>query len=581
MNLRPLAWLGVSLGMAACAQVPVHPGEAAKSAPPRAARAAAAAPDKTVSEARLPKEHLTPQVLYEYLLAEMAAQRGQVRLAADAYLDLARRTHDPRIAERATQVALYAREPQAALGAARIWAEADPQSKPADQTVAILLAGTGHLKAARPRLERLLAAQKDPGPVFLHMADFLANVPDKQGVLSLVSALAARYPRLPEAHFAVAEAAWAAQEPNQALDELRQAARLRPGWELAAVAQARLLAATDPAKALQFDADYLARFPQAAQVRLAYAKLLSLTHQDAQARAQFVRLAKAFPQNPEMALAAGLLSLQLKDYGAAHAYLEQTLSLGYRPDGVKFYLGQLAEARDRTDQAKRWYLGVDQGPYYMAARMRYAALLAKEGHLDEAVDFLGHVSAKTVQEHVQIVLAQAELLRDANDAQRALGVLTQALATRPDNTDLLYDRALTAVKLGRLRMAEADLRTVIRLKPHSAQAYNALGYTLADKTRRFAEARQLIGEALKLSPNDPFIIDSMGWVEYRMGHFAQALRYLKRAYAASADPEIAAHLGAALWKDGQPQAAHTLWTQALKANPGNAALERVMKKFGP
>jgi tetratricopeptide (TPR) repeat protein len=243
------------------------------------------------------------------------------------------------------------------------------------------------------------------------------------------------------------------------------------------------------------------------------------------------------------------------------------------------YLGQVNEERKRYDGALKWYGAVVSGEQYIAAQARYAGVLAKQGHLDQARQHLREITPRNTQQRVQIVQAEAQLLREANAYQEAFDVLTGALEKFPDNPELLYDHAMAAEKVNRLDVLEANLRKLIALRPDHAHARNALGYTLADRNERLDEAHQLIESALKLAPEDPFIMDSMGWVLYRQGRLEQALDYLKRAHNLRPDPEIAAHLGEVLWANGQRDEARTLWSDALKKHPKNEVLQNSVNRF--
>jgi tetratricopeptide (TPR) repeat protein len=219
------------------------------------------------------------------------------------------------------------------------------------------------------------------------------------------------------------------------------------------------------------------------------------------------------------------------------------------------------------------------GKHYLAAQIRYAALLAKQGKLAEARTYLHGVKTDNAADRVKLIQAEAELLRDAKDYQGVYDLLGTALASQPDSPELLYDHAMAAERVNKLDVLETDLRRLIVLKPDYAHAYNALGYTLADRTNRLDEAVKLLEQALKLAPNDPFILDSMGWAQYRQGNIDASLSYLRRAYSLRPDPDIAAHLGEVLWQQGKRDDAHKLWQTSLDSNPQNAALLGVMQKF--
>ena len=570
--------MAVAAFLAACAQQPHKPaGEAAATNVEEQEQQPAA----TVESQNLPNQELTEKMLYEFLLGEIAGQRGRLDVATKAYVDLAKTTRDPRIAQRATEIALYSRQPEAALQAARVWAEVDPDSTPARQTLVALLISGHKLDEARPHIEKLLTADKQNiGQGFIQLNSLLSKYPDKAAALILVRQLAQPYPQLAEAHFATAQAAWNAAQYDLALSEVKRSLELRPDWELAALFQGQVLQHTSNKLAIDYFRDYLKSYTKAKDVRLNYARLLVAEKDYPQARSEFQRLRKDFPNNAEVSLAVGLLSMQLNDFDLAEESFKQALSQNYKDrDSVRYYLGEAYEERKRYDQALYWYGSVEKGEQYLAAQMRYASVLAKQGKLAEARKHLSQIPAQDNQQRIQIILTDAQLLREAGHYQEAFDLLGRALQKNPDYPDLLYDYAMAAEKLNRLDVLEENLRKLIKLKPDYAHAYNALGYTLADRTDRLTEAMQYIQQALKLAPEDPFIIDSMGWVQYRLGNLKEGTAYLRRAYADRPDPEIAAHLGEVLWVQGKHEEAVTIWKTSLKDNPGNEALQNVIKKF--
>ena len=529
----------------------------------------------------MPKQDLTEDVLYEYLLAEIAGQRGALGLSAQAYADLAKHTRDPRIAKRAVEVALYARMPAAALDAARIWYETEPSSMQALQTLTSLLIAAKRQEEALPYLQKLLESDAS-GDGFLQLNRLLASTQDKALRLKLVQQLAQPYPQVAQAHFAIAQAAAGAGNSELALAEVRAASKLKPDWELAALLEAQLLQRQSNALALQHLAAFLKQYPKAREVRLSYARLLVAERKYAEARAEFQTLSKDFPDNADVVFAVGALSLQLQDYAQAEANFKRLLALAYHDKNtVRLYLGQIAEEQKNYPEALRWYDEVTSGEQYLQAQIRYALVLNKEGKLDAARAHLQQVRADSVEGRVQLVLAEAQMLREAKRPQEAFDLIGSALKKMPDQPELLYDYAMVAEKLGRMDLLEANLRTLIRLQPDHAQAYNALGYSLADRNMRLPEAHALLEKALQLAPDDPFIIDSMGWVLYRMGKNKQALEYLRKAYSARSDPEIAAHLGEVLWVEGERGEAEKIWQEAAKKTPGNDALNSTIKRFKP
>lgn len=577
---------GSALALAACAQQPARPAAPAAPAAPVQEQEAQPAADKGEAQAAeaaakpdLPKQELTESVLYEYLLAEIAGQRGAIGLSAQAYADLAKRTRDPRVAKRAAEVALYARMPAAAIDAARIWYETEPSSLQALQALTSLLISAKRQEEALPYLQKLLEGG-DSGAGFLQLSRLLANNQDKALTLKLVQQLAQPYPKVAQAHFAIAQAAVGARQNELALDEARTAAKLLPDWELPVLLEAQLLQQQSNALALQRLAAFLERHPKARDVRMSYARVLVADQKYTEARREFQTLSKDFPDNAEVVFAVGVLSLQLQDYALAQANFKRLLALPYRDKNtVRMYLGQIAEEQNNYPEALQWYDEVVGGEAYLRAQIRYALVLGKQGKLEAARAHLQQIETDSESARVQLLLTEAQMLRDAKRPREAFELIGNALQNMPDQPELLYDYAMLAEKLERVDLLETSLKKLITLKPDHAHAYNALGYSLADRNLRLPEAQGLIEKALQLSPDDPFIIDSMGWVLYRMGKSEQALEYLRRAYAARPDPEIAAHLGEVLWVGGARSEAEKIWLDASKKNPDNDALNSTIKRF--
>ncbi|MFZ5555138.1 MAG: tetratricopeptide repeat protein [Pseudomonadota bacterium] len=574
-----------SIALSACAQVPAaDPPVAAAATETAAAGAPGQAPAASAeSDANLPNVELTRQLFYQFLIAEIAGQRGQVDAASSTYLDLAKKTRDPRVAQRATEVAVFARRAPEALEAAQLWLELEPGADRARQTVAALLVNGGRLDEAKPHLQKLLADEgANIGQGFLQLNSLLSRHGDKKRVLALTQELATPYPDQPEAHFAVAQAAANAGEDSVALAELKRARQIRPDWDLAVLLEGQVLRRSSNEKALAAYREFLGAYPASREVRLAYARLLVNEKRYAEARAQFERLMADNPRNAEVTVAVAMLALQLKDYDAAERHFRTALEQGYRDkDSVRMFLGQMEEERKRYDEAAGWYRSIGSGDQKLQAEVRYAGVLAKQGKLEEARSHLRGVAAADAKQEVQLVMAEAQLLREAGANQEAYDVLDRELKKRPDNPDLLYDHAMAAERLDKLDVLEENLRAVMRIKPDHAHAYNALGYSLADRGLRLEEARALIEKALEISPEDPFILDSMGWVLYRMGDIQGGADYLRRAYALRQDPEIAAHLGEVLWVMGQRDEAKKVWDAALSDHPDNRVLVDAVRKFTP
>jgi len=524
---------------------------------------------------------LSEPMLYELLLGEIALQRGDPALAARTYLDLARKVRDPRIARRAVEVANQARMPELALEGARTWYELEPESLSALQVFAALLVSSRRIDEAEPLLEKLLAAPGvQPQNGFMQMGRLLAGNPDKSANLRVVKKLASRYPNLPNAHFAVGQAALAAGDDAEAVEAARRALALRPDWDAAAVLESQALQKRSPAEAAKRLGEFVEKNPGSREGRLNYARALVLDKRYAEARKQFETLLAANPGNAEVVYAVGLLAHQLKDYQTAEQNMKRLLGMGWRDqNAVRFQLGQIAEEQKQWPEALRWYGEIDEGEHVMPARMRSAHALGKQGKIDEARAFLRKVASDHPEQQVQLVVAEAQVLREANRHRDAYEVLAEALKKAPDQPELLYDSALTAEKLERFEVLEANLRKLIEVKPDHAHAYNALGYSFAERNLRLPEARKLIEKALELAPEDFFIIDSLGWVQYREGDLKGAVATLRRAYDGRPDAEIGAHLGEVLWMLGERDEAQRIWDEALKSAPDNETLQKTIQRL--
>ena len=534
----------------------------------------------TPPQPMLPPQDLTQQLLYEYLIAEMAVNRQQYAVAAQAYLDMARKTRDPRIARRATDIAVFAREPALAVEAATLWLQAEPTSVPARQTLASILISTGALQDVRPHLEMLIAADpKRTAQVFLQINSMLARHTDKVAVAKLVQDLARSYPRIAEAQLAAAQASWNADLIDASLESIRSALKLRPDWELAALFHAQVLQYRSRPEGLAYYREYLKTHPAAKDMRLNFARLLLAERQNEEARAQLAVLSQAEPQNPDIALTIGLLAVQMNDWPMAESHLQRALDLNTSgSDTARYYLGQVSEERKRPDEAMTWYQSVVRGEQYIPAQSRIAGIMAKKGQVNEARSLLKAIEPQTLQQRVQLTQAEANILREATAYKDAFDLLGEAVEKLPNVPELLYDYAMAAEKVDRLDVLESNLRKLIEMRPDHAHALNALGYTLADRTDRLQEAHQLIDQALKLAPDDPFIQDSMGWVLYRLGRVDEGRTYLERAFKTRPDPEIAAHLGEVLWMQGRRDEARRIWQETLQEHPDSELLQGVIKK---
>ena len=542
---------------------------------------------------------LNADLFYRLLLGDVALQRGDLAVSARAYLDAARSTQDARLAERATEVSIAARDRALVHDAADLWARLDPSAERPKHVLAALesnnntgaIPSTASNDELRARIEHVLANAALTGPgvgdVFMQINRLFSEQSDKRAVLSLVREVAKPYPKTPEAHYAVAMAAFGvgaddAASAKEARDEADRALELRPTWERAAILKAEIVARTSPQDALKVLEAFVAANPDAKSAAGALAQRYVDRKRYSDARALMQRLWDRDRGSRDLEFAVATIALEMKDYPEASRLLEDLKSAGYGEPGViDLYLAQLAEETRQWTKAIEHYQAVTEGDRAWLSKLRIGAMYAKQGQLAKGRHWLASLTAVTRDQKVQLTQAEAQLLRDAGDDAGAYELLVHGLADNPGAPDLIYDLAMAAEKLDKVDEAESKLKELVALRPDDAQALNALGYTLVDKTSRTGEGLALIQRAHKISPADPFILDSLGWAFYRMGRFDDAERYLQQALEGRPDAEIAAHLGEVLWRKGEHDKAREVWKAQLVANPDNALLKETVKRFAP
>ncbi len=521
------------------------------------------------------------EAIYEFLVAEMAAQRGDTEGALAVFHRLARELKDPAIARRAVETAIRARAFGPALESATLLLELDPESSLAREIIAALLANEGNLAKAQDRLGLLLAKNPNRGPIVMQLSDLLAKFPDKAATLAATQSIVEPYLRTPEAHYAIGVAALVAGKVDLAARQADEALAIQPAWEQGAILKAQVLRKASPNDVLPFYEQFVAAHPRSQEVRMQLGRELAAERKLAEAREQFREAEKLTKSDPQAAYAIGLLSLQLEEYLEAQVAFTRALKQGYRePTSIYLGLGQAAEGMKRYEEAIGWYQKVEAGDW-VRAQLKIATLIARQQGLAAGREYLQRIEARSEDDSIQMIQVEAQLLRDAKAWNETYEMLSHAVAKYPNSFELLYDRAMAAERIDRLDVLEADLRKVIKMKPDYAHAYNALGYTLADKTKRLTEAKDLIEKANKLQPDDPFILDSLGWVYFRMGQMQEAIKHLQTAYGQRPDPEIAAHYGEVLWSAGNHDEARKIWNAALSENPNHETLLAVMAKHQP
>ena len=529
-----------------------------------------------------PAQPLTGDLLYDILLAEIAGQRGQLDVSAPHYLQAALDAADPRVAERAVQVASYGKQYDIARKAAHRWVELDPDNLEARKELLKLSLHTGSLDEVIEQLDYLQQLSTSPEQAYQLATAVLASHPDAAAALTAAEQLADRHPEDPYAHMTVCRIAVLADDLERAHAAVERAVQLRPDLIQAVILKAQILVRReDKSAATRVLKEAVDRHPDNATLRFAYGRMLLDAEELEAAIVQFREVVKLDSENDEALYSLALLQLETKRYALGEKHLRQLLERGQKAQSVYYYLGYAAGEQGRHNQAIEWYNQVESGEYWSQAQLRAARILVKQGRIDALRQRMLQMEKKFPQNAVELNLIEGEALYDGGEYSAALETYGRALEANPANQDLLYARALAAEKLGQLEEAERDMRHILDHDPNNVRTLNALGYTLADRTNRYDEALIYIQRAFEQKPDDPAIIDSMGWIHYRLGNLDEARRYLEKAWEMSHDAEIGAHLGEVLWMQGDREAARKIWIDARENEPDNPVLLKVINQFNP
>ena len=523
-----------------------------------------------------PEQALT----YHVMLGELALQRGISKTGVQQYASAAHLSTDPTLAQYATLLAYKDGDDSLALELTHRWLQLAPKNNSARHFEAVLNTRLGNLNIAVSEFEKLLA--DSPGENLQLISDLLGQETDAKQGLPVMQKLVAGQSESAQAHFALARLAMHYQDAPLAIEETRRALILKPDFDQALILEARaLLVVGNNSEALQLLKARAEAQPDSTRMHLAYATVLAQTGQDVLAQVEFIAINKRHPNNPDALYSLGLLALQDNNLIAAQDYFTRLLKTGQRDNDARYLLGNTSELAKRYPEALQWYQQVNGGNNWLTAQVSVARVLMSQQKPDAARSYIDDIVGMDPDDGVQFRIAEAQLFSDAGDNKTALQVFDQGLMENPGNPDLLYARALVQENAGDATAAENSLRQILAEQPENADALNALGYMLVVHSTNYQEARGYIEKALQLKPDDLAIIDSMGWVEYRLGNYPQALSYLRKAYAQLADPEVAAHLTEVLWVTGEKQEAHRIWSSALKQHPGDAALLKVGQRFSP
>lgn len=570
--LRLLLISALLLAASGCANAPRQPEPSEADAEPRES-AAAVVPE--------PPERAFPEdSIYSLLVAEFALRRSAYDTALGNYLEQANRLRDPGVSAHTTHLAQFMkREPQA-LEAVQLWVELEPEHPEANNTLATLLIRQGRPAAAVPHLAVVARQGLQPNfPILLGGFRELSSA-EKQELADAVGALEDDFPddtRLLLTRALILDELEQTEATGVVLERLL---KLEPGQTQALLLDAKLRLEGGHSAPFQRIEEALAATPDNSSLRLQYARLLTRSDIDA-ARRQFEILSAHSPRDGDLLLSLALLNQDHGDTLAAKAYLRQVLALEQRVDEANYYLGRIAEDEGRPDEAIIAYSRVedpDSREFY-SARGRVGRLLIQNGDSSGSAEFFDLQRQAYPELRGQLYALESELLGQAGLLDTAMALLDQAVAELPESTSLRYGRAMLAERLNDLVLMESDLRHILAQNPDNATALNALGYTLSTRTNRYDEAYALIVRALELAPEEPAILDSMGWVLFLLGKAEEAVGYLQRAWDGLPDPEVAAHLGEVLWSLGEQQKAYSIWRDGLLQDPEHEILQETLERL--
>lgn len=522
--------------------------------------------------------------VFNILVAEIAAQRGQTSLAVDNYLRVLEQYDSAELAERAVRLAIFDKNPELALQAARRWTELQPDNMEARQVRAALAIRTDQQQEALENLEWIIqkVGVEEKGG-FLLALNLLSREENGATVLELLQSLREKYPDNAYSHYIYGVSASRQGEPQKALEGCDRALELAEIPDAFVIKAKALIELKQPQEALKVLELALATYPEKQQIRLSYARLLVDERQYEKALEEFRILHEHAPSDSGLLYTLGLLSLESGQYPAAEGYFQSLLESGKRREEARYYLGRLNEIQGRLAEAVVWYQKVDDGEYQLDARLRQASLTADLGQIDKAEQLLSQLAIEHQSDavRVRIYLLLGEIYREHKMPEKAVEAYSEGLNIVPGNNDLLYVRALAYEELANLDAMAEDIQAILRTEPDNAHALNAYGFALTTHTDRLEEAFDYLSRAIELAPEEPAIIDSLGWVNYRMGRYVEAKRLLRKALNLLPDSEIAAHLGEVLWVTGEREAAQAIWQKALQQDPESEYIQEVLQRFKP
>ncbi len=519
-------------------------------------------------------------ILYNLLLAELAAQRKMPDVALSHFLEVARLTKSAKAGKEATEWAIEFQMPEQAQIAAELWAKTDPNDLQAQMVAATLLIGQS-LDKAQPYLFR--AIELNPKEIGQHIIAIQSRLSTKSAehLKMVLNRIASSHPNDAYASLVAAQSAAQQEDIENANRWVENTLKLKPDLTAALELKARLIRYQDTsdANALKFLQENVNKFSYNAELRLFYANALMDANQFNEAVLNLKKISDDKKYGGQALLFLGeIYHKEANNKGSEEAW-KKALSYDDSQDNARYLLGQLAETQGKKKDAVNWYTQIKSGNFHIAAQLRAAMLLKNNKQYDKAIQILHDSNATTIEEQKLLLLAEIDILVTSGQIQDALSLTDEILSKIPNDEDMLLAHSVVAAKLKQWNVAEKDLRLILKQNPDNTEALNTLGYILSLQKDRIQEAKQYLEAALALAPNNPSYLDSIGWYYFRTGDTKSAISYLSKANELSNDPEIAAHLGEALWIAGKRDEAKSIWIAGLKNNPDNEMLQQTVARY--
>ncbi len=573
--LNQITALILVFGVVSCASFKVDTGEDERLADP----------DKSlkIREAQDSKYSEQSDLMYEVLVGELSGQFGDVQQALQHYINAANLTDDPSVAERATRIAMFAKDWPLGIKAATRWSELAGDNLEISQILGVLELRSGNVDAAVPHFEKIMSAADDsPAKGFSIIGAVLARETESEAAIQLLERLVLKHFENPYGHLTLASLAFQSQDYQRTIDESEIALGFKPDLvEARAMRAQALMNLKETDQALQEMKLIVEESPENREMRMAYARMLLTAEKYDEAAVEFDLLLAENPNDTDLIYTLGLLRLQLEQYIEAEVQFKRLVERNQRKDEGHYYLGRVAEEQKKHQQAIAEFEKVEQGQYYIDAKARIATIYKDLDGIQKAQSYLKNVRASlsSPENIIEVYLVEGQLLHDEKLYVAAMDLYSEGLQEFPGHSDLLYARALMAEEIDRIDLLEIDLKAILSEDPDNASALNALGYTLADHNFRVDEALGYIKRALEIRPDDPAVIDSMGWVQFRLGNLLEAENYLRKAYGLLEDSEIAGHLVELLLAQGNYDEARKIINESLEREPEDEYLLELQQKL--